>query len=91
MREAPKFGQCQIEQIVHRTSQCRFRLADEMAQGDQMRQTRNTTSPNRLSTTVVPHLNKPQQVPHKGIGETVQGKNQLVARFSLDVRPMLDI
>jgi len=51
-----------------------------------MSQTRNTTSPNRLNAAAVPHLYKPLQVPHKGVGKFIQGESQLVPRLPSTVR-----
>ena len=79
MREAREFIQCQITQIVHRTSQGWHCVTDEMTQGGQMPQTCNAAGPNRLNTAAIRYLGKPLQVPHQGVGESAQGEDQLVA------------
>jgi len=76
--EVREFGQRQVTEIVHRSSQDRLCLASEMAQGGQMPQACNATCPDRLSTTNIVRLDKPLQVPHQGVGEPIQSKNQLV-------------
>ena len=90
IRELPEFVQCQITQIIHRTSQGRLSLTDEMAQGGQVSQTRNAAGPNRLNTTAIPYFDESLQVPHQGVGMSVQGESQLVTPFSLNVRLLSD-
>ena len=75
----PKFIQCQITQTTHRTSQGRLGLAEKMAQGGQMRQTRNTASPNRPNAATVLYRHELLQVFRKGVRESAQGGNQLMA------------
>lgn len=65
-------------------------MTNEMAQSGQMSQTCNTACPNRLNTIAVLYLDKPLQVFHQGVGESVQGESQLMARFSSTIR-LLDI
>ena len=60
-------------------------MADEMAQGGQVSQTRNAASPDRLNATAILHLNESLQVLHQGIGKPVHGENQPVIRHLLTV------
>ena len=72
-REVPKFGQCQITQTVHPTSQSWLHMAYNVAQCGQVSQTCDTAGPNRLSTVAIPHLGESLQIPYHGIGKSIQG------------------
>ena len=82
VRKAREPSQGQITDVVHRYPQGRQPVTNEMAQSGQMSQACNTACPNCLNTIAVLYLDKPLQVLHQGVGESVQGESQLMTWFS---------
>ena len=78
-RQVAKFVQRQVVETVHGYARSCVRLTHEMAQDSQMRQTYDTTSPNRLDAASIPYTDEALQGPHKATGEYVQGVNQMEA------------